>query len=315
VALPTATPAGEALLHRALAATTSGVTIADMTRPDQPLVYVNGAFEALSGMHRGELLGRNCRFLQGVDTDPAAVSRIRAAVAEGQECRETLLNYRGSDRTPWWNEVYLAPVTDLAGRVVQYIGVQNDVTTRVETERALLRERDRAQSYLARIEALAFTDPLTGLANRRRLEERVEAGLLDARMADGGLALLYLDLDGFKPINDEHGHAAGDQVLVQTANRLTARLRRTDVLARLGGDEFLVALFGLDPGAAALEAARLAQELDQALSRPMTVDGHEVRVQVSLGVSSYPQDGDSFGALLHVADTRMYEAKQAGRGR
>jgi PAS domain S-box-containing protein len=188
--VPTSTSAGEALLHRALAATTSGVTIADMTRPDSPLMYVNSAFETLTGLPRDQLLGRNCRFLQGSDTDAAAVSRIRAAVVAGQECRETLLNYRGADRTPWWNELFLTPVTDEDGRVVQYIGVQDDVTARIESERALLREGDRAQSYLARIEQLAHTDPLTGLANRRRLEERVEAALLDARLADGALALL-----------------------------------------------------------------------------------------------------------------------------
>ena len=313
--LPAASPAGEALLHRALAATTSGVTIADLTRPDQPLVYVNGAFEALAGFPGDQLLGRNCRFLQGSDTDPAAVDRIRAAVHDGQECRQTLLQYRGTERTPWWNEVFLAPVTDPSGQVVQYIGVQNDVTARVEAEQALLRERDRAQSYLARIEEFAFTDPLTGLANRRRLEERVETALLNACITDGALALLYLDLDGFKGINDELGHAAGDEVLVQTAHRLKGRLRRSDVLARLGGDEFLVAVLGLDPATAAAEAVGLALELEQSLNRPVLVDGREVHVRVSLGVSCYPEDGDSFGALLHLADTRMYDAKHPHRRR
>jgi diguanylate cyclase (GGDEF)-like protein/PAS domain S-box-containing protein len=313
--LPAASPAGEALLHRALAATTSGVTIADLTRPDQPLVYVNGAFEALAGLPSDELLGRNCRFLQGSDTDPARWTGSARPSTKGQECRETLLNYRGTDRTPWWNEIFLAPVTDPAGRVVQYIGVQNDVTARVEAEQALLRERDRAQSYLARIEQLAFTDPLTGLANRRRLEERVETALLNACITDGALALLYLDLDGFKGINDELGHAAGDEVLVQTAHRLKGRLRRSDVLARLGGDEFLVAVLGLDPATAAAEAVGLALELEQSLNRPVLVDGREVHVRVSLGVSCYPEDGDSFGALLHLADTRMYDAKHPHRGR
>ena len=311
--LSSATPAGEGLLHRALAATTSGVTIADMTRPDQPLVYVNGAFEALSGMRVEELVGRNCRSLQGSDTDPAAVSRMRAAVRAGQECRETLLNHRGEDRTPWWNEIYLAPVTDETGRVVQYIGVQNDVTARVEVERALLRERDRAQSYLARIEQLAFTDPLTGLANRRGLEERVETALLEAQVGGGALALLFFDLDGFKAVNDRLGHAVGDQVLVQTAQRLKDRIRHTDVLARLGGDEFLVAVLGLAPETAAASAAGLADALRVSVGRPMTVDGHEVQVRASVGLSAFPDDGDSFGALLHLADLRMYEAKHPTR--
>ncbi len=111
--LPALVPgAGEGLLHRALAATTSGVVIVDMVLPDQPMVYVNRAFEELSGYPREEVLGRNCRFLQTADTDLAAVARIREAVDAGGECRETLLNHRGPDLTPWWNELHLAPVTD-----------------------------------------------------------------------------------------------------------------------------------------------------------------------------------------------------------
>ena len=311
-------PAGgtdEALLQRALAATSSGVTIADMTRPDQPLVFVNAAFEQLSGYPSAELLGRNCRFLQGSDTDPAAVSRLRTAIAEGRECRETLLNLRGTDGSPWWNEVFLAPVHDGQGRLVQYIGVQHDVTARIEAERALVRERDRAQGYLARIEQLAYTDPLTGLANRRRLEERVEAALLDAQLAGGALALVYLDLDGFTAINDRHGHAAGDEVLVRTAQRLRTRLRRSDVLARLGGDEFLVAVPGLDPATAAGDTARLAATLAAVVALPLTVAGHDLHVRASLGCSAYPADGATFGELLHVADQRMYAAKHADRVR
>ncbi len=312
---PLATVSGEALLHRALAATTSGVTIADMTRPDQPLVYANTAFEELSGYRLEEVLGRNCRFLQGTDTDPDAIARIRAAVDAGQECRETLLNHRGAERTTWWNEIYLAPVTDEHGRVVQYIGVQNDVTARVVAERALVLERDRAQSYLARIEQLAYTDPLTGLANRRRLEERVEAALWDARVDGGALALVYLDLDGFKAVNDRLGHGAGDEVLVRTGQRLKERLRRTDVLARLGGDEFLVAVLGLDPVSAAQEAGEVAAQIRDSLSRPMQVEGQDVQVRVSVGVSTFPADGDAFGPLLHLADQRMYAAKHPQRVR
>ncbi len=105
------------------------------------------------------------------------MGRIRSALTAGEECRETLLNYRGPKRTPWWNEVFLSPVVDEQGRVLQYIGVQNDVTARVEAERALALERDRAASYLARIERFAFTDPLTGLSNRRGMEERLEVAM------------------------------------------------------------------------------------------------------------------------------------------
>ena len=310
---PVATTDGEMLLHRALSATSSGITIVDVRRPDQPLVYANAAFADLAGVSLAEIVGRNCRFLQGPDTDRAAVARVRAAIAEGRECRETLLNYRGDDRTPWWNEIYLAPVTDASGRVVQYIGVQNDVTARIEAERALVQERDRARTYLARIEELAYTDPLTGLMNRRRLESEVEAALWEARLAERGLALLFIDLDGFKPVNDAYGHAAGDELLVLIAQRIRGRLRRSDLLARLGGDEFLVALTGLDADDVLAQARTVADGLVDVIGEPATLAGADgpVAVSASIGISAFPADAEAFAQLVHVADERMYERKAA----
>lgn len=294
---------------RALSATSNGVSIADMTRPDHPLVFVNPAFEALAGFPAAELLGRNCRTLQGPDTDRAAVARIRAAIRAGVECRELLLNVRGPRREPWWNEVHLSPVHDEHGRLVQYVGLQNDVTDRVEADRALQRASDQARSYLARIEQLAYTDGLTGLMNRRRFEEQVEVALWDAHVAGTGLAVLFLDLDRFKAVNDELGHAAGDEVLQVVAARLRDRVRRTDLLARLGGDEFLVALCGLDAETAEQEARRVAAGLVDCVREPVEVRGVSVSVGVSIGISTYPRDAGDFGRLVHVADLRMYEIK------
>ncbi|WP_169064262.1 diguanylate cyclase domain-containing protein [Geodermatophilus dictyosporus] len=328
---PTATPAGalptvpaarpatglavgtsnaEVLLRRALEATPSGVTVVDMRLPDQPIVYANQAFRDLAGLPSEDILGRNCRLLQSTETDPGAVARIRAAVAAGQACRETVLNLRGPERTPWWNELHLAPVHDADGAVVQYIGVQVDVTARVEAERALVRERDRTSAALARIQELAYTDPLTGLLNRRRLEEQVEAAVWETRARGDALGLLFVDLDGFKAVNDRFGHAAGDELLQVVARRLRDRVRRRDLVARLGGDEFLVALPDLSPETAADEAARVADELAASLGRPVALRGTEVTVGASVGVSVCPADGVVFADLLHAADLRMYERKQ-----
>ena len=307
------TAAGEALLHRALAATTSGVTIADMRRPDQPLVYANRAFEQLSGMAAQEVLGRNCRFLQGPDTDPAVVDAIRSAVRDRREWRGTLLNFRGPERTPWWNEVHLAPVLGADGRLAQYIGVQNDVTARVAAQRQVETERDRARTYLAQIEQLAYTDPLTGLSNRRRLEERVEAALWEARAGGHALALLFCDLDGFKAVNDAHGHAVGDELLVVLARRLRQQVRRTDLLARLGGDEFLIAIPGLEPADAAQHARRVADTITETLSRPVQLAGRQVAVGASIGIGVHPHDGSTFSELLHHGDQRMYAVKRTRR--
>ena len=141
---------GEVLLQRALAVVGTGVTVVDLRLPDQPLVYVNPAFERLAGHPAADVLGRNCRFLQSPDTDVAAVARMREAIAAGAECREVLLNVR-ADGSTWWNECHLTPVPDATGTVVQYIGIQTDVTDRVETERALATEQDRCRRYAARL--------------------------------------------------------------------------------------------------------------------------------------------------------------------
>jgi diguanylate cyclase (GGDEF)-like protein/PAS domain S-box-containing protein len=288
-----------------------------MVAPDQPLVFVNAAFERLSGRRASELLGRNCRVLQGSDTDREVLRRMRTAIEAGQECRETILNYRGPDREPWWNEIYLSPVRDASGRVVQYLGVQHDVTARVSAERALARESDLARTYLTRIEQLAYTDALTGLMNRRRFEERLESELLEARVRESALAVLFLDLDGFKSVNDSHGHAVGDELLVEVTRRLQRRLRGSDLLARFGGDEFVVALTGLDPAAAAVEARSVASQLTTAVDRPFSLAGcpSPARISVSVGISVWPHDADDIGSLLHLADLRMFEGKHPGVNR
>jgi diguanylate cyclase (GGDEF)-like protein/PAS domain S-box-containing protein len=306
-------PGAEGLLHRAMAATSSGVVIVDMQLPDQPMVFVNRAFERLSGFPRDEVLGRNCRFLQTPDTDLAAVARIRSAIAEGRECRETVLNHRGPDQVPWWNELHLAPVTDSAGRVVQYIGVQDDVTGRVEAERRLAREQDRTRQHLGRIEQLAYTDPLTGLPNRRRLQEQVELAMWESETAGTAVGLLFLDLNGFKAVNDRFGHAVGDELLVVVSRRVRSLLRRTDLLARLGGDEFLVALPGLDPSRAQAEAARVVDTLVAGVALPIELDGEVVTVGASIGAAVSPTDGVDFATLLHAADLRMYALKEQRR--
>jgi diguanylate cyclase (GGDEF)-like protein/PAS domain S-box-containing protein len=309
-ALPVAPISDESLLHRALAATTSGVSIVDLRIPDQPIVFANAAFSRLSGFPTDQVVGRNCRFLQGPDTDPGAVSRIRAAVDAGLECRETLINYRGPDHEPWWNELYLAPVADENGVIVQYIGVQSDATARVEAERALVLEKDRSKSYLARIEQFAYTDPLTGIPNRRRVEEHVEAAIWDARISGQALALLFLDLNGFKAVNDRFGHSIGDELLVLTAQRLQTALRHGDLLGRFGGDEFLVVLPGLNVATAHDDAQAIASKLIAAVAAPVELHGQSIAITTSVGIGLCPDEAEDFTGLLHLADRKMYSNKR-----
>ncbi len=308
-------PAGDRqrLLEQALAATTGGVTIADVRQPDHPLIYVNAGFEALTGLSAAAVLGRNCRHLQGPGTDPAAVARIRRALDAGDECREVLLNYRGAGAERWWNEISLVPVHDDSGKPAWYVGIQTDVTARVEGQNALAQERLRAQGYLAQIERLAYTDDLTGLANRRRAEDWLETSLWQARADGSHLALLFLDIDGLKSVNDRLGHRAGDELLKATAERVSTRLRRSDLAARLGGDEFLVIIPGLEPQSGRSQAEIIAGELAAAIGAPLRVGDQDFTVTASIGISLYPDDGEDYRSLIHHADQRMYAVKQNQR--
>lgn len=294
-----------AALARALEATPNGVTVVDLRLDGQPFVYVNPAFAVLAGLPAEELVGRNGRFLQGPETDPAAVAELRTAVERGEECRVTLLNHRGPDRVPWWNELCLLPVSDATGRIVQYVGIQQDVTARVEAELALEGERNRTRGYLARLEELADSDPRTGLLHRRRFEELIEAALWNSRAGDDGLALVAVHVEDLTAVEGRLGPAVGDALLRVVAERLRGRVRRKDLVTRLAPGEFLVALPDLAPATAAEEADRLAADLAEAVGVPVTVHGHDFRLSARAGVGLFPRDGDDVTALLRAAMRRV----------
>ncbi len=172
-------------------------------------------------------------------------------------------------------------------------------------------ERRRGEEQLA---YLAYHDPLTGLPNRILVEQQLDLGLARARRTGGAVALMFVDLDDFKEVNDRLGHAVGDQLLAAVATRLASALRDSDVLARQGGDEFLVLLSDLE-GDAASAAARVGGKLLHSLRAPFVGAGTELRTGASIGVSVYPDDGTETEALLRHADAAMYRAKGAGGGR
>jgi two-component system cell cycle response regulator len=169
---------------------------------------------------------------------------------------------------------------------------------------------DEACKHAKLLESLALKDPLTGLANRRLLPERVWMAIAHARRNKSAMAVIYLDLDGFKDINDTLGHAAGDQLLKMVADRLVAAVREEDTVARLGGDEFMIALWhviGTD------DTLKVAAKLINTVSRPYDIDGHVVTITISAGASIYPAHGEDVDSLMKSADFALYAAKRAGK--
>jgi len=159
------------------------------------------------------------------------------------------------------------------------------------------------------LESLALTDPLTGLANRRLLVDRLSMEMLHARREQSGMALLYLDLDGFKEINNTLGHPAGDALLKMTAARLAETVREEDTVARLGGDEFVIVL----RLSGAAHASQVASKVIEAVSQPYVIDGQTAGITVSIGIGLYPVHGEDADTLMKSADLALYEAKRAGK--
>src|SRR5450756_3223606 len=160
------------------------------------------------------------------------------------------------------------------------------------------------------LESMALKDPLTGLANRRQLTDRMSMALVHARRNKSTMAVVYLDLDGFKQINNTLGHGAGDALLKMVAGRLVATVREEDTVARLGGDEFIIALWhvsGID------DAAKVALKVIEAVSQPYAIEGHTVSITTSAGVGIYPVHGEDADTLMKSADLALYEAKRAGK--
>jgi len=159
------------------------------------------------------------------------------------------------------------------------------------------------------LESMALKDPLTGLANRRQLTDRMSMAIVHARRNKSTMAVVYLDLDGFKQINDTLGHGAGDTLLKMVAERLVATVREEDTVARLGGDEFMIVLWL----SSADEAAKVALKLIRAVSQTYDIEGHTVSVTTSAGVAIYPSHGEDADTLMKSADLALYEAKRAGK--
>ncbi|MEG3192203.1 EAL domain-containing protein [Lysobacter sp. D1-1-M9] len=285
------------LLRRAVEATNNGIIIADARQPDQPVVYVNPAFEEITGYAAEEILGRNCRLLQHGDRNQPAIEEIRQALHEQREVRVLLRNYR-KDGALFYNDFQIAPVRDATGVLTHFVGVQSDVT-----------DRQRSAEQLT---WRATHDELTGLPNRQLLLERLQQAVLQAEREGTEVAVVFIDLDDFKLVNDSLGHSAGDEVLRAVARRLQDVVRGSETVGRFGGDEFVIVLTDRIIGN---ELEPVIERVCTVLSEPIEIAGVMYTLTPSIGHCRYPDSGSDAETLLMRADLAMYQAKQQGRNR
>jgi diguanylate cyclase (GGDEF)-like protein/PAS domain S-box-containing protein len=282
------------LLARALEAAANAVFIADR---DGRIVWVNDAFCRLSGYGRDECIGRTPGLLKSGRQSAGFYRELWATILAGRTWQGEVVERR-RDGSLWTASQVITPLLDESGAVTHFVAIQHDVTASSEAREA--------------IERLAFHDSLTGLPNRVSFLESLGRAIARAGTEHRMLALLYLDLDDFKPVNDAMGHAAGDALLIAVAERMRGAVRKTDTVARLGGDEFAVLLTDVGhPDVAGALAGKLVDRIGQ----PYMLDRRRISVGASIGISLYPRDGATIDELLRHADAAMYAAKADGRRR
>lgn len=269
-----------------------------ITDGDGVVEYVNRAFEATIGYGRHEVIGKRPQMLQSGLHDREFYGRLWRTIRSGQVFRDVFIN-RKKNGELIYEEKTISPIKDRSGVITHFVSTAKDVTKRVMRERKL--------RYLAE------HDRLTGLPNRGLLFARLQDALHAGTRSDNSVAVLYLDLDGFKGVNDRLGHDAGDELLCMAAQRIRECIRHGDTLARFGGDEFVMVVRDLVSGDAGVRA--IADKILRAFGEPFAVRGHALKISVSIGVClAHSGETDSL-RLVNKADTAMYEAKGQGKNR
>ena len=279
-------------LSSALEQTADAVLI---TNRDGVIEYVNAAFEKTTGYSRDEVIGQNPRLVKSDRHTPAFYKKLWETLLDGEVFSDVFIN-RHKNGTLYYEEKTISPLKDNHGQVMHFVATGKDVTERMQTQE--------------RLQFMAQHDALTELPNRILLLDRLRQAVARAHWHERLVAVLFVDMDRFKTINDTLGHESGDRLLQSLARRLAGCIREGDTVARFGGDEFVILL---DDVAAADDIAAIAQKVLDALTEPFAFDNQALYTTASIGISLYPYDGKDPSSLLKNADIAMYRAKERGK--
>jgi diguanylate cyclase (GGDEF)-like protein/PAS domain S-box-containing protein len=283
------------LRDRAINSANDGICLIDILDKNNPIIYANPAFTQITGYKIKDIVGKNLDSVFKHAASQPDYHKIHLALKEHRDDIAVLKNKK-SNNEAYWCELHIAPVKDKHEQITHFVAIINDVTQRKKMEEQL--------SYQA------THDMLTDLPNRPLLVDRVQQAILHSNSKVKPFALLFIDLDHFKLINDSLGHTIGDELLQHVAQRLSKNIRPLDTLARIGGDEFILLLNSFEHEE---EVMLITKRILASLSEPYKVKKHILNVTASVGVSFYPKDGKNVESLLKNADVSMYNAKDLGR--
>jgi diguanylate cyclase (GGDEF)-like protein/PAS domain S-box-containing protein len=303
------------IIEQAVNDSRDGISIADMRQDDFPLIFVNAAFERLTGYTANEALGINCRFLCGNDRNQPELTLIRGALLNGEFCLVTLRNYR-KDGSMFWNELSLSPVHDKTGTLTHFIGMQRDVSSRILLIHRLRQQKEELQSDNEHLRILNNLDPLTGIFNRRYFDNQHKIQWNIALRSHLSLSLFIVDIDYFKQYNDFYGHLNGDECIRTVAKTLGSSLRRaSDFVARYGGEEFVILVCNITELQSDVFAEQLRLKIES-LNITHAKSPISGAITVSIGYCTFtPQLGMSSREFVAAADEALYTAKSSGRNR
>ncbi|MES9958611.1 MAG: diguanylate cyclase [Sedimenticola sp.] len=284
----------ERLFRDVIDAAQDGIMVTD---PEQKIRIINPAFSEMTGYDQGDLVGKTPSIFRSGHHDQTFFDQMWQSIEEHKRWRGEIWNRR-QDGSVSPELVSISTIEDESGELTHYVGIFTDISTQKASEQ--------------RYQAMAYHDPLSGLPNRLLLMDRLQQAIHTAERQEEMVAVLFMDLDGFKQVNDSAGHEAGDLLLQEIAERLKSAVRKEDTVARMGGDEFTMVIRGAEDRKV-LEG--IAEKIIAGINEPVEIAGERFTVGVSIGISRYPVDSKDPDGLVCQADAAMYEAKKQGRNR